>query len=305
MAASPNDSSNGDNDSGDKTTVLRTDQLTLNKEIQKAKEQDGCLIIIRGTPQGHRFFISEQEMVMGRDPSTTISINDQSISRKHAKVNKVADGKISLTDLGSANGTQINGKKLAPNETVTLKYLPAGELEILFYGNLGNAAHSDPMTGIYNKGYLTEALEAEFKRTRALKGHLTLVFFDLDHFKNVNDTYGHDAGDYVLKEFTSMIKTKYVRPKDVFARYGGEEFVLLLPNTAVQEGAQIGEKIRAMAAAHAFMYEGKKLPVTSSVGVAELTASMESSTALLKTADQSLYVSKQTGRNKVTIAPSV
>jgi two-component system cell cycle response regulator len=297
----------------DKTTVLnRGDSSTLNAELQKAKEQEACLIIIRGTPQGSRFFLTQAEMIIGRDPTAEISVADQSISRKHAKVTK-ANGKVVLTDLGSSNGTYVNDKKVSSGESVSLakedmvkignsifKFLPAGELEILFYGNLGSAAHTDPMTKIYNKGYLLEALEAEFKRAKALHTDFSLVFFDLDHFKKINDTYGHDAGDYVLKEITSLIRTSQIRPKDIFARYGGEEFVILLANTAIKVATELAERIRASIESHAFIYEGKRLPVTTSLGVAELRAGVESSTTLLKAADKALYASKSAGRNRVS-----
>lgn len=306
----PSDSSD---DPTEKTTVLtRGDSSTLNAELQKAKEQEACLIIIRGTPQGSRFFLTQAEMTIGRDPTADISVSDQSISRKHAKVEK-KDGKVRLTDLGSSNGTFVNDKKVNSGESVFLakedmvkvgnsifKFLPAGELEILFYGNLGSAAHTDPMTKIYNKGYLIEALDAEFKRAKALHTDFSLIFFDLDHFKKINDTYGHDAGDYVLKEITSLIRTSQIRPKDIFARYGGEEFVILLGNTGIKIAVELAERIRASVESHAFIYEGKRLPVTTSLGVSELRAGIESSGTLLKAADKALYVSKGSGRNRVT-----
>ena len=297
----------------DKTTVMNQgDSTTLNAELQKAKEQQACLIIIRGTPQGSRFFLTQTEMTIGRDPTADISVADQSISRKHAKVTKI-DGNVVLTDLGSSNGTYINDKKVGSGDSVKLakedmiklgnsifKFLPAGELEILFYGNLGSAAHTDSMTKIYNKGYLLEALDAEFKRAKALHTDFSLVFFDLDHFKKINDTYGHDAGDYVLKEMTSLVRTSQIRPKDIFARYGGEEFVILLANTGIKLATELAERIRASIESHAFIYEGKRLSVTVSLGVSELRAGIESSSTLMKAADKALYASKGAGRNRVT-----
>jgi GGDEF domain-containing protein len=149
-----------------------------------------------------------------------------------------------LTDLGSANGTFVNDRRVVEPETPLakedmlrvgnsiLKFLPAGEIEIVFYGNLGAAANTDPLTRIYNKGYLLEALGAEWKRAKALHTDFSLIFLDLDHFKNINDTCGHDAGDEVLKEVARLIRNDFVRPRDIFARYGGEEFALLLPNTS-------------------------------------------------------------------------
>ena len=301
-------------DFGEKTAVIQGDQATLNKELAKAKEQEACLIIIRGTPQGHRYFLTQAEMTLGRDATADITVSDQSISRKHAKVTK-QDDKIFITDLGSSNGSFINDKKIEPGKAMPLvkedmiklgnsifKFLPAGELEILFYGNLGSAAHTDAMTKIYNKGYLLEALEAEFKRAKALHTDFSLLFFDLDHFKKVNDTHGHDAGDYVLKEFAALVRGGFIRPKDVFARYGGEEFVVLLANTAGSAALEIGEKIRAAIETHSFIYEGKKLPITTSMGVAELRADVESAQTLLKSADKALYAAKQGGRNRVVVA---
>jgi two-component system cell cycle response regulator len=301
-------------DPGDKTAVLMGDQETLKRELQKAKEQAACLIIIRGQPQGHRFFLTQPEMVVGRDASADIAVSDQSISRKHARVTQV-DGKVLLSDLGSSNGTFVNDKKLEPGSSVVLakedmiklgnsifKYLPAGELEILFYGNLGLAAHTDPMTRIYNKGYLTEALEAEFKRAKALHNELSLIFMDIDHFKRVNDKFGHDAGDYVLKEFTALIRTGHLRPKDIFARYGGEEFVVLLAATNAKAANDLAERIRSAIESHVFTYDGQRIPVTTSLGIAELSSEIESATTLLKLADRALYQAKQSGRNRSVIA---
>ena len=301
-------------DFGEKTAVIQGDQATLNKELAKAKEQEACLIIIRGTPQGHRYFLTQAEMTLGRDAAADITVSDQVISRKHAKVTKEG-GKVFITDLGSSNGSFINDKKIEPGKAVALakedmiklgnsifKFLPAGELEILFYGNLGSAAHTDALTKIYNKGYLLEALEAEFKRAKALHTDFSLLFFDLDHFKKVNDTYGHDAGDYVSREFAGLVRGGFVRPKDVFARYGGEEFVVLLANTGAQAAAEIAEKVRHAIESHAFIYEGKRLPITTSMGVAELRADIESAQTLLEVADKALYAAKQGGRNRVVVA---
>jgi diguanylate cyclase (GGDEF)-like protein len=303
------DSDNGE--SGEKTTFLQGDQTTLNKEIAKAKEQEACLIIIRGSPQGHRFFLTQADMVIGRDAAADITVSDQSVSRKHARLTKEA-GKVKLTDLKSSNGTFINDKRLGAGESVflakedmikmgsmILKYLPQGELEILFYGNLDSAAHSDALTKIYNKGYLLEAMEAEFKRAKALHTDLSVLFFDLDHFKKINDNFGHDAGDFVLKEFTQIVRGAYLRPKDIFARYGGEEFVVLLGSTSGAAATEIAERIRAAIETHAFVYEGKRLPVTTSLGVVELRSDVESAQTLLKLADKALYAAKQSGRNRV------
>ena len=297
----------------ERTLQLQGDSPTLAQEIEKAKEQEACLIIIRGKPQGHRFFLSRDEMIIGRDPAADIYLADDGISRRHAKVTRHSDA-ILLSDLGSANGTYLNdqrvtatGLPLAKEDmlrigTSILKFLPAGELEIIFYGNLGAAAHTDPLTRIYNKGYLLEALGAEWKRARALQGELSLVFFDLDHFKRINDTFGHDAGDYVLQEMARLIKSELHAPRNIFARYGGEEFAILLSNTSGALAFELAECIRAAVEMHDFIYEGKRLPVTCSMGVAALQVGIDSAAALLKAADLAGYASKRNGRNRVTMA---
>lgn len=300
--------------SSDKTEVLGVDQETLNKEISKAREQPACLILIRGAPQGHRFSITQDQMVIGRDPNVEISISDPSISRKHARL-RLDGSSVKLEDLGSANGTVVNGNRLSPGDLVALekedmiklgntivKFLPAGELEIIFYGNLNAAANNDPLTGAFNKGYFIEAIDAEFKRARALHTQLSLVFMDLDHFKKVNDTYGHEGGDYVLKEFANLIRTLPTHGKEVFARYGGEEFCLLLPSVGKEEAAKLAELVRSKIQLHPFIYEGKRIHVTSSLGVSELKSETEGASSLIKEADKALYESKTSGRNRVTVA---
>ena len=110
--------------------------------------------------------------------------------------------------------------------------------------------------------------------------------------------------DFVLKEFTQLLRTMgIIKPKDIFARYGGEEFCLLMPATSVQEAAGIAETIRGKVHMHDFMYEGKRIPVTTSLGVSEMKGDLDSALGLIKAADKALYESKTSGRNKVTVAP--
>lgn len=310
-----NDSkSAGNDDAVDPTRPIEGDPASLMNELKKAKEQEACFIVIRGQPQGERLSITQNEMVIGRDHQAEIHLDDPGISKKHARVQKVKN-EVLLTDLGSTNGTSVNDKRIPPNSPrvlakedmikigqTILKFLPAGQLEILFYGNLGSAAHTDALTRIYNRRYLDERLDAEFKRAKALHTDLALLYFDLDHFKKINDTHGHDVGDFVLEEFAQLIRSSYIRPKDVFARFGGEEFVILLNNMNAQAATELAEKIRAAVEFHAFIHSGKRIPVTVSLGVAELRSDMESPQMLIKTADKALYEAKMGGRNRVITA---
>lgn len=295
--------------------ALTREQLNqANAEMKKAEAQDACLVIFKGTPQGHRFFIAQSEMILGRDPAVEMSIADASVSRKHAKISRQGN-KVLLTDLGSSNGTFVNDQKIEPNQptelrkddvikfgNIILKFYPAGAVDSMIIGNIGEKADTDALTKIFNKGYLLQKIEEEFSRARAMHVDLTVVYFDLDHFKKVNDNFGHDAGDYVLKEFTQLVKSTHLRPKDIFCRFGGEEFVVILPNTNTATAKELAEKIRAAVETYTFIYEGKRLPVTSSLGVATLTPATTTAQQLLKDADKALYSAKQSGRNRVVVA---
>jgi len=304
-------------ESNDATTLVNREDLLKLKEKEKeaAKSIGACLIVVKGSPQGHRFFLNQAESILGRDPTADISIADSKISRKHA-VFKLEGGNVTLTDLGSANGTEVNDRVLSPNEPVVLKkndtivlgastkleFLPAGEVKTVDMGELSSAVNTDGLTGVFNKRYLLQAIDTEFKRAKAMRASLSVVFLDLDHFKKINDNYGHAAGDFVLKEFANLVKTNFARPRDLFARYGGEEFVLMLSNTSADAGLVIAEKVRSAVEGYPFIFEGKKLPVTSSLGIAEISDAYATAEAFLNAADAALYQSKQNGRNRVTRA---
>jgi two-component system cell cycle response regulator len=304
-------------ETNDATTLVNREDLLKLKEKEKeaAKSIGACLIVVKGSPQGHRFFLNQTESVLGRDPTADISIADGKISRKHA-VFKLEGANVTLTDLGSANGTEVNDRVLNPNEPVILKkndtivlgastkleFLPAGEVKTVDMGELSSAVNTDGLTGVFNKRYLIQAIETEFKRAKAMRASLSVVFLDLDHFKKINDNHGHAAGDFVLKEFANLVKNNFTRPRDLFARYGGEEFVLMLSNTSADAGLLIAEKVRSAVEGYPFIFEGKKLPVTSSLGIAEISDAYTTAEAFLNAADAALYQSKQNGRNRVTRA---
>jgi two-component system cell cycle response regulator len=169
--------------------------------------------------------------------------------------------------------------------------------------NLYDKAVNDALTGLRNKRYFQEAFEEMFARAVRSRGDISCLFFDLDHFKKVNDTCGHGFGDYVLKTIGSLVK-KNVRCGDLAARIGGEEFVVALPNTGLDQAQFVAEKIRALIEAHAFSDQGRQWAVTVSMGVASLHSHQPTTAAaLLQKADQALYLAKGSGRNRVACCP--
>jgi two-component system cell cycle response regulator len=155
----------------------------------------------------------------------------------------------------------------------------------------------DPLTAAANRRGLDQALAAEIARAIRTTGKLGVVMADLDYFKAINDTYGHGAGDIVLRAFADIMRGE-IRATDVVARYGGEEFILLMPDTALQSAADIAERIRGRLAAT--LIDPLAWPLTASFGVVEL-APNESGEAVLKRVDSALYEAKNTGRNRVVV----
>jgi diguanylate cyclase (GGDEF)-like protein len=156
----------------------------------------------------------------------------------------------------------------------------------------------DGLTKAHNRRYLFQEIDRELQREGRPGRPLALVMFDLDHFKKVNDTHGHMAGDHVLREIASLTR-QHVRPGDVFARYGGEEFALLLPGKDLQGAAALAETIRAEVAAHVFTFEERTISMTISAGVAQANEDTRIADELIRSADQKLYDAKRGGRNRV------
>ncbi len=157
---------------------------------------------------------------------------------------------------------------------------------------------SDGLTQISNKRFLMDHLDKEFSRAKRYGRQLSIIMFDLDRFKDINDQYGHLTGDYVLKEMAHILKNR-IRKEEVFARYGGEEFVVVLPESDNEVAVQFGEILRAMVEENEFEFEGQPINVGISVGVGTLQEKMSSVSDLVKEADEHLYEAKRSGRNKV------
>jgi len=164
---------------------------------------------------------------------------------------------------------------------------------------LAEMAITDALTGVFNRRHVDELLDEMFEHSLRLHEYLALAMFDLDHFKHVNDTFGHQAGDAVLGQFSRLLK-HLARDIDRVGRYGGEEFVVLLPGTGLDAGVTFAERVRQEVETHQFEYEGRALRCTVSVGVAAWHhPRIRSRQQLVKSADDSLYVAKSLGRNRV------
>ena len=162
---------------------------------------------------------------------------------------------------------------------------------------LEELSRTDTLTGLNNRGYWEECLELEYRRFQRNQVPRTLLMFDIDHFKNINDTYGHPAGDLIIQEISSIL-SKNQRETDFSGRYGGEEFVIILTNVTERSARIFSERLRSNIEKTLVKYNGHELSVTVSLGLAELTADCKSTNEWLKRADKALYGAKESGRNK-------
>jgi two-component system cell cycle response regulator len=163
-------------------------------------------------------------------------------------------------------------------------------------------ALTDPLTGLHNRRYMETHLKALVEQARAAGRPLSVLLADIDSFKSINDTYGHDAGDNVLRELAARFR-RNIRNIDLACRIGGEEFVVVMPDSTLDRARQVAERLRACIAGEPFQANGDtRLTVTASVGIATLDGAHDSPQGLLKRADQALYVAKRGGRNRVDSA---
>lgn len=296
--------------STDDTTIVLTDiRAALQASEKEAQLKPAALLVVGGDLNGTLFDLIEAQTSIGRNADNTIALEFNGVSRYHFKLLSSGESHV-LEDCGSKNGTYLNNKKvesltpLAKGDiikigSIALKYLPKGDPERLTYDKLNLEANTDKHTGCFNKTYFNNRINLEVNKCKVTGEPLSLVIFDLDHFKKLNDNYGHDAGDYVLKEMAQVIRGNGIRELDVFARYGGEEFVILLPKTNLKQSFEIAERLRKLIESKEFLYDGKRLPVTASIGVADYRQGVVTGTDLFKRADEAVYKSKEGGRNQV------
>jgi len=297
----------------DKTGQFKIDQSRRRLDTHKAPLP--TLRVVAG-PDILRFCsVFPQELVtIGRDPSCDLTLHDSSVSRQNTTVQSNADGTLTLTDLDSTNGTLRNGHRIdepvtiQPGDTIEIgnvmlriDLMTVNELEQL--GRVLerlNLAQHDSLTGAMARSFLTDELPNLIVRHRYAENPISLFFIDLDHFKSINDTFGHGLGDDVLvrtvKEFTRVL-----RDSDICIRYGGEEFVVVLPGCNLNDAHELSEKLRQQIEQYDWTQLHESISVTVSIGVAALLPE-ESLRDWIDRADRAMYVAKQSGRNKTCLA---
>jgi two-component system cell cycle response regulator len=282
------------------------DSLTL----RKGESRSACFVVIAGKQAGAMYKIEEAEVLIGRSRDASIRIDDEGVSRRHAKLVRQPDGTVAIVDLKSTNGTFCNGErvdkhvlqdgdKIQIGMTTIIKFSFQDSLEEDFQRHQYESATRDPLTNCYNKSYFLERLPSEFALAKHRRKPLSLAMVDIDRFKKINDSYGHLAGDFVLREVGKLLQ-EGLRADDFLTRYGGEEFALIMREISKRNALETAERLRKLVETSTFRHEGKKMAVTVSIGVATWPADRINSVQdLVKAADANLYAAKRKGRNKV------
>lgn len=268
-----------------------------------------ALIVVYGNNLGKAYYLQQPEQIIGRSLSADIHLDEDSASREHARIT-VEHKVTTVRDLASTNGVFVNGHRVqrAPlkdgdrlhlGETV-LKYLSSTNTESKFHENIYRLMTVDDLTQAFNRQYFQESLKREMSRALRYRRPLSLAMLDIDQFKAINDTYGHLAGDEILKAFVALV-VRNIRQSDLLARYGGDEFAIILPEADRASARRFCEKLRAIIAAYPFRYEQQTLVVTTSIGLQSYVHKDGEKTIsqLIAAADARLYEAKKTGRNRI------
>lgn len=297
-----------DDDGDDQTAIVSLKELRVSRRQSKDRH---LLVRVRGAELGRVTLLSPERMRVGRSQDCELWLSDDGVSRKHASLVREGNHYV-VEDEGSANGTFVGGVKISRHELhdgdviqfgpqAVFRYSLSDESQEALLRQLYDASVTDALTGAHNREHFDTQLRAELSYARRHNTDVSLVIFDADHFKKVNDNYGHQVGDAVLIQIAKVVRGT-VRGEDVFARYGGEEFALVLRGIDIEGCGAVAERLRERIAAQKIQTERGVLSVTVSAGCSSLsTCEDKTPEGLIASADRRLYGAKHAGRNRVVI----
>jgi diguanylate cyclase (GGDEF)-like protein len=275
--------------------------------------RSASLVQIYGKGVGRKLQLEAPVLTLGRGDTNDVMLDFDNVSRFHAEVHN-RNGHYAVVDKGSTNGTFVNDRRVKKEHLLNsgdlvkiggsiFKFISGTDIEGLYFEEIYRMTIIDGLTDIHNKRYLLEFLEREMARCARYKRPMALVMFDVDHFKKINDTHGHIAGDYVLKRLSALVNEK-IRREELFARYGGEEFTVVMPEASAEQAATFAEKLRELVQAAEFTFDGVRIDVTVSLGVGQMQPMHQTPLDFIQFVDHALYAAKRGGRNRVETAAS-
>jgi two-component system cell cycle response regulator len=268
---------------------MRSTDTLIVKSVTGLREpaRGEILVMIYGTGIGRKVDLDPYRMggtIIGRDFEADIVADDESVSRRHCRLSHVNEGWL-IEDLKSTNGTWVAGQQIHRTLLVDgdlikvgstiFKFLSNANVEAAYHEEIYRMAIFDGLTQIHNRRYFEEFTDREITRALRHGRPLSLLIFDVDFFKAINDGYGHLSGDHVLRTLATLTRAR-VRRDELFARYAGDEFVIVLPETPAERALEFAESLRSLVAATDFTFDSQRLPVTISLGVGTLSPGMES-----------------------------
>jgi len=289
------------------TTVIR---VVGGPENTNTGGSGGSLVVIYGAGMGRLIPIDQGELGIGRDPSNQVVVEQESVSRKHCLLRQ-RGGVVYLQDLGSTNGTYLNDVEVRhPREEALrsgdlvkvggtiFKFLGAGSVEALYHEEIYRMAIVDGLTEVNNRRYLLEFLDREMARCMRHDRPLSVLLFDLDHFKRINDEHGHLAGDAVLRELAGVVRSKMIRKEELLARYGGDEFVIVLPESTIAHARLFAMRLLSLVSSLEVVFEDRKIDVSISLGLASMSRDFTEPLDFIEAADANLLMAKRYGRGR-------
>lgn len=277
--------------------------------LARPQAERTVLIRLDGVDAGSLVTLAAEGCTVGRHVSNSLRVSEGGVSRFHARITWLGNA-YTIEDLGSANGTWLKGQRVTRavlcdgdvlqfGSHASFRFTVTDGMHEGMLRKLHESSTRDPLTGAYNRRHFDERLREELAYALRHRSDLGVVMLDIDHFKQVNDTRGHQAGDAVIRH-VAQVTASQLRSEDVFARYGGEEFVVLLRGIDVRGAVRVAERVRANVEVLSARFDGGLISVTVSGGAAALSDGGDrSGSALVGRADERLYAAKRAGRNRI------
>ncbi len=287
---------------------------TAPRNSRDTRAREACLVVLHGEGIGRRVAIGAVPLSVGRSPTSELVFEEECVSRHHCRVEPSTSRSGSqpdtwhIVDLGSTNGTLVNDtpverQALQHGDQIQIgrnicKFLVSGSIESAYHDEIHRLVTTDGLTGLPNRRAFEEALQREFSRATRYTRPMAILMIDIDHFKRVNDTLGHLAGDAALRQIGALLRTN-LRRDDLAARLGGEEFAVLLPEIDRAGATLTAEKLRRLIESRPVVFDTQRWPLTVSIGIASRAVTDTEAIEVVRRADDMLYVAKREGRNRV------
>lgn len=309
MSEDPKPDTDDEDEADDRTAIVDLKELRAARRQSKDRH---LLVRVRGAELGRVIRLAPERVRVGRSQECELWLSDDGVSRRHATLLRHGDLYV-VEDDKSANGTFVAGVRVTRQElhdgdvvqfgpSAVFRYTLSDESQESLLRQLYDASVTDSLTGAHNREHFDTQLRSELSYARRHGTDVALVLFDVDHFKRVNDNFGHQAGDQVLMQIATTVRNT-VRSEDVFARYGGEEFALVLRGIDVEGAGAVADRLRERIGAIKVTTEKGPVSITVSAGCSSLlSADDKTPDALIASADRRLYAAKHAGRNRVVIS---